>query len=269
MTDSTNPHPASTPDEPTVVLDQGEPAAEKPARSRKRPLLIGAAVAAAVVLVGGGVAIGAAIADGDDDDDDRTPVAQTAPGTAQDSSRGEEDRDDDDRADDDRADDSADDQDDVSAAPSGGPSSSAVDPATFGAASADELSDVIATAAAEATGDATSIDFKRDGHWDIEFTAADGSETDVRVDADGTASVFSTDTETESDDSTPAGVLDAATIDALVTAAFAEHEGRIIEIDVDNDTASPYDLTVLRADGVTVELDFGPDFAVLATDLDD
>lgn len=267
MTDSTNPHPASTPDEPTVVLDQGEPAAEKPARSRKRPLLIGAAVAAAVVLVGGGVAIGAAIADGDDDDDDRTPVAQTAPGTAQDSSRGEEDRDDDDRADDDRADDSADDQDDASAAPSGGPSSSAVDPATFGAASADELSDVIATAAAEATGDATSIDFKRDGHWDIEFTAADGSETDVRVDADGTASVFSTDT--ESDDSTPAGVLDAATIDALVTAAFAEHEGRIIEIDVDNDTASPYDLTVLRADGVTVELDFGPDFAVLATDLDD
>lgn len=267
MTDSTNPHPASTPDEPTVVLDQGEPAAEKPARSRKRPLLIGAAVAAAVVLVGGGVAIGAAIADGDDDDDDRTPVAQTAPGTAQDSSRGEEDRDDDDRADDDRADDSADDQDDVSAAPSGGPSSSAVDPATFGAASADELSDVIATAAAEATGDATSIDFKRDGHWDIEFTAADGSETDVRVDADGTASVFSTDTET--DDSAPAGVLDTATIDALVTAAFAEHEGRIIEIDVDNDTASPYDLTVLRADGVTVELDFGPDFAVLATDLDD
>ena len=243
MTDSMNTQPAS--DETTAPV---------PTRSRRRPLLIGAAIAAALVLTGGGVAVGAAMAD-DRDDDDRSTADQSLAGAVSRDSAAERDHDDD-------SDDRHSDDDSARTSPSAPPA----DTNTRGAASADELDAIIAAASTAATGTITSIDAKRDGHWDIEFLDAAGLETNVRVAVDGTASVLSTDTDTDS--SIPAGALDAATLDALFAAALTEQSGRIIEIDVDSDAASPYDVTVLRADGVTVELDLGSDFAILTTDLD-
>lgn len=248
MTDSMNTQPVS--DEMTAPV---------PTRSRRRPLLIGAAIAAALVLTGGGVAVGAAMAD-DRDDDDRSTADQSLAGAVSRDSTAGRDHDDDDRDDD--SDDRYSDDDSARTSPSAPPA----DRTTRGAASADELDAIIAAASTAATGTITSIDAKRDGHWDIEFLDAAGLETDVRFAVDGTASVLSTDTDTDS--SIPAGALDAATLDALFAAALTEQSGRIIEIDVDSDAASPYDVTVLRADGVTVELDLGSDFAILATDLD-
>lgn len=222
------------------------PTATAPKPGRKRALLIGGGIAAAVVLAGGGIAIGAAI--GDEFGDDDRPAMSDGPR--------HDDADDHGRPDDDRGDDRGD-------APSNGRG-----PVTgIGTASADELIDIAAAARGAADGDVTSIDAKRDGTWEVQLTTAAGDETEVRVDDGLAASVISTDT-ADGDDTGPALVLDDETIRALVSAALAEAEGMITDLDVDGDEVSPYDASVLTSDNRSIDIDFSADFAVVGTDID-
>lgn len=244
-------HDAETvPVAPLAADDSSAAAPAAPAkRGRKRALLIGGGIAAAVVLAGGGVAIGAAIGDEFGDDDDRPSVSDGPRGDADDNG-GQPGGDRDDRDDDEQG------------APQGG------GPVTgIGTDSADELVEIADAARGAADGDVTSIDAKRDGTWEVQLTAANGSETEVRVDADLTATVIST--EQDDDDSAPTNTLDEATIRALVDAALAEADGMITDLDADNDEVSPYDASVLTSDRRSIDIDFSADFAVVGTDIDD
>ncbi|OAN33914.1 hypothetical protein, partial [Microbacterium sp. H83] len=228
------------------------PAASAPAPEaaprRRRGLLIGGGIAAAVLLAGGGVAVGAAIGDELGDDDDRPSVSD---GPRQDDDRGG-----------DRGDRPGDDRDDDGSRPQGG------GPVTgIGTDSADELVAIADAARGAADGDVTSIDAKRDGTWEVQLTTATGGESEVRVDADGTATVISTEDE-DDDDTGSALSLDEATIRALVDAALSEADGMITDLDVDDDSSSPYDASVLTSDNRSIDIDFGADFAVVGTDSD-
>ncbi|MGK3949448.1 hypothetical protein [Microbacterium sp. K2] len=246
-------HDAETVPVAPLAADTAAPASAPAApakRGRKRALLIGGGIAAAVVLAGGGVAIGAAIGDEFGDDDDRPSVSDGPRGDADDNG-GQPGGDRDDR-----------DDDDQQGAPQGG------GPVTgIGTDSADELVEIADAARGAADGDVTSIDAKRDGTWEVQLTAANGSETEVRVDADLAATVIST--EQDDDDSAPTNTLDERTIRALVDAALAEADGMITDLDADNDEVSPYDATVLTSDRRSIDIDFSADFAVVGTDIDD
>lgn len=225
------------------------PGASAPKPGRKRALLIGGGIAAAVVLAGGGIAVGAAIGD-EFGDDDRASMS--------DSPR-HDDADDQGQ----RGDDRSDDRDDRGNAPSNdrGPVTG------IGSASADELIKIAAAARGAADGEVTSIDAKRDGTWEVQLTTSAGDETDVRVDSSLAASVISTDV-ADGDDTGPALTLDDQTIRALVSAALAEAEGMITDLDVDGDDVSPYDASVLTTDNRSIDIDFSADFAVVGTDID-
>jgi hypothetical protein len=205
-----------------------------PKKSRTRTLLIaGGSVLAAAVLAGGGFAVGAAITDDmDDDDDDRASSA----------------------SDDDRG--AADD-----ASSTGGASDD------MGTESASELNDIIAAASESAEGDAVEVDANRDGSWDVTFETSAGDETEVRVAEDGTAEVVSTDA-ADAEDAAPLGVLDVETVDALVAAAMAEVEGKITGLEIDDDTASPFDVSVVQANGRMISLDLDADMKVLSINAD-
>ena len=206
---------------------------------RTRALLIGGGIAAAVVLVGGGVAVGAAIGDEIGDDDDRTSVSD---GPRHDA----DDRDDD-----------------------GGSTSSAQGPVTgIGTDSADELIEIADAARGVADGEVTSIDAKRDGAWEVQLTTAAGDETEVRVDEKLAATVVSTEA-ADGDDTGPTLVLDDEAIRSLVSAALAEADGLITDLDVDGDDVSPYDASVLTTDNRSIDIDFTAEFAVVGTDTDD
>ncbi|WP_454171607.1 hypothetical protein [Microbacterium maritypicum] len=225
-------------------------AASKPGRTRA--LLIGGGIAAAVVLAGGGVAVGAAIGD-EFGDDDRSSMSDDGPRhDADDHGPRGQDRGGDDRGDDDR----------------GNAPSSGRGPVTgIGTASADELIEIADAARGAADGEVTSIDAKRDGTWEVQLTTAAGAETEVRVDEALVASVTSTDA-ADGDDTGPALTLDDETIRALVSAALAEAEGMITDLDVDGDDVSPYDASVLTSDNRSIDIDFSADFAVVGTDID-
>jgi uncharacterized membrane protein YkoI len=228
-----------------------EPAASAPVEARprrKRALLIGGGIAAAVVLVGGGVAVGAAIADEFGDDDSRPSMSDGA-------------RDDDHGAHDDARDEGGRDEDQAGPANGQGPVSG------IGTDSADELVEIADAARGAADGDVTSIDAKRDGTWEVQLTAADGAETEVRVDDQLAATVISTEA-AESDDKAPTLVLDEEAIRALVDAALAEADGMITDLDVDGDDVSPYDASVLTSDNRSVDIDFTAEFAVVGSDTD-
>ncbi|KAA9153414.1 hypothetical protein F6B41_08915 [Microbacterium lushaniae] len=221
----------TTPDNSTpdtpAVAPDTTPAPAK--RSRTRTLLIaGGAVLAAAVLAGGGIAIGAAIADEDDDDDDRqTSVTADAP-------RGDDD---------------------------------AAELGNMGTSSADELTEIIDAAAAEAEGHVVAIEVERDSAWDVQFRTEAGEETEVRVAADGTTTVVSTET-ADTDDTAPAHALDADTLEALVSAALTEVDGRIIDIEIDDDTTSPFSVTVVAQDGRAVDIALDAEMGVLTADQD-
>ncbi|WP_349428713.1 hypothetical protein [Microbacterium sp. LWS13-1.2] len=223
--------------------DAGMPAAAPaPKRRRTRGLLIaGGAVLAAAVLAGGGIAVGAAIADEVDEDDTTSSVS------------GE--RDEDSRDDDSRDDSTGDD--------STGDDSAGGDLSTLGTSSADDLVAMIDAASAAGEGEPVSIDLKRDGGAEVTLEAEGGAETEVRVDASGAASVTSTES-ADSDDTAPQNILDADAIAAIVDAALAEADGRVVEIEADDDSTSPWDVTVLTAAGEFVEIDLDAEFAVIA-----
>jgi hypothetical protein len=208
-----------------------------PARKgrRTRSLLIaGGAVLAVAVLAGGGIAVGEAIADEADDDDTTSSVSA-------------------DSSDDDSRDDSAGDDSD----------SAGGDLSNLGTDSADDLVAMIDAASAAGEGEPVSIDLKRDGGAEVTLEAEGGAETEVRVDASGEASVVSTES-ADSDDTAPQNVLDADAIAAIVDAALAEADGRIVEIEADDDSTSPWDVTVLTQGGEFVEIDLDAEFAVVA-----
>ena len=179
---------------------------------------------AAAVLAGGGIAVGAAIADEmDDDDDDR------ASASAQQDDDGD----------------------------------TAVSQADIGTESAAELNEIIAAAADSAEGDAVGIEANTDGSWDVQFETSDGAETEVRVTADGTTEVLSTEA-AEADDTAPQAVLDADTVDALVAAAMDEVSGNITDIEIDDDTASPFDIAVVQSNGRTIDVELDADMTVVS-----
>lgn len=264
--DATAPTPDATPDHaapsaashaaPSTAPD----AAPTPKPGRKRALLIGGGIAAAVVLAGGGIAIGAAI--GDDFGDDGRSSMSGGPR--------HDDADDHGHRGDDRSDERGGDREHDREHGEGrgqAPSNGRGQATGIGTASADELIKIADAARGAADGEVTSIDAKRDGTWEVQLTDATGAEAEVRVDKDLAASVISTDA-ADGDDTRPALVLDDATIRALVTAALAEAEGLITDLDVDGDDVSPYDASVLTSDNRSVDIEFGADFAVVGTDID-
>ena len=153
--------------------------------------------------------------------------------------------------------------DDDRASSDGGVAPAVGQTAEIGTESATELTDIIAAAAESAEGAAVGIEAGRDGGWEVTFETSAGEETQVRVTANGTAQVVSTDA-ASADDVAPQGVLDADTIDALVTAAMAQVEGRITDIEIDDDTTSPFDISVVQANGRTVDLELDADMKVLS-----
>jgi len=217
--------PVTTPAAETPTLAPGADQPPAPRRPRTRTWLIaGGSVLAAAVLAGGGIAVGAAIADEmDDEDDDRT-------------SAGAEQDDD---------------------------GNAAVAQADLGTESAAELNEIIAAAAASAEGDAVGIEANADGSWDVQFETSAGAETEVRVTADGTTEVLSTDA-AEADDTAPQAVLDADTVDALVAAAMDEVSGNITDIEIDDDTASPFDISVVQSNGRIIDVELDADVTVLS-----
>ncbi|WDM45245.1 hypothetical protein KV395_19205 [Microbacterium luteolum] len=237
------PHAPAADQHPAAAPVASAPVEAKP--RRRRALLIGGGIAAAVVLIGGGVAVGAAMGDELGDDDDRSSVSDGA------------------RHDADDADDANDDGSD------GGTSSAGQSSATAtGTDSADELIEIAEAARAAAEGEVTSIDAKRDGSWEVQLTTASGDETEVRVDEKRAATVVSTEI-ADGDDTGPTLALDDEAIRSLVSAALAESDGMITDLDVDGDDVSPYDASVLTSDKRSIDIDFTAEFAVVGTDIDD
>lgn len=247
--DDTNKTPDTTPDtHPTSELAATPAPAQQPVaaaperRTRARGWLIaGGAVLAGALLAGGGVAVGAAIADEAGDDDAAAAVAEDSDEDTSRSSSGQTAAD-------------ADDADDADASDGA--------PSDVGTTSADDLITAMDAATAAADGEPVSIELQRDGAVDVTLEAADGAETEVRVSAEGEASVVSTEP-AESNDQGATVVLDADAIRSLVEAALAEQDGRIVEIDVDDDTTSPYEVSVVTGDRATVDVHLDADFAVV------
>ena len=240
----------------------------KPAKRRGRTALIaGGAALGAILLVGGGAAIGAAVADEDDEDrvaglvaDDRSAGGSVADddGTA-DQGSGDADSGAQGSAAQGTDDDSNDDSGSADASAASG---------TAGATSADELDAIARAAASVAEGEPVSIDANRDGSWDVKLRGTDGSEAEVLVSADGTATVRETEGP-DDDDRAPENILDAATLNTIVAAALAEADGRVIEIDADDDGRSPFDVTIVTADRRIVEITLDESGAVIGTEIDD
>lgn len=273
MTETT-PTPDSTPDSPTVPVppapgitspasateapvNQQPVASEQKTKSRRtKGLLIGGGIVAALLLVGGGVAIGAEIAD-ENDDDDRSSVAQGPRGDEDGSGQqggkpagpqtGVQGDDRDDDRDDDNRNDSAN---------------------LTGATSADDLITVAEAARAVGEGEVISIDAEPNGSWDVQLETETGDETDVTIAADGSATVRSTEAADANDDVQTVFLTDQ-TIRDLVTAALAEQDGSIVDIDADDSATDPYDVSILTADAQLIELRFDADLALVGTETDD
>ena len=255
--------PGTPDDQPTTPISPAASAAPAPAPEVRAPetpapapaartkrrgrtaLIAGGAVLGAAVLIGGGIAIGAAISDDDDDADDFAFVAGGGDDRATELVEGSQSQ----------------------SNSSTSPDAAAGDGGTVGAASADELIAIADAASGVAEGAVVSIDANRDGSWDVQLIAADSTERDVRVAADGTATVRETDG--PDDDRGPQHVLDAASLSSIVSAALAEVDGRIIDVDADDDGRSPYDITILTADNRTVDIDLDATGTIVSTDVDD
>ncbi len=218
-----------------------------PKRRGRTALIAGGAVLGAAVLVGGGIALGAALSDDDDDD------AREASFVTDDGQGGE----------------AGGNQNGTGTGSNGtGTGSNGGSTDSMGAASADDLIAVAEAASGVADGAVISIDANRDGSWDVQLVGDDGTETEVLVDASGNASVRETDA-ADGDDTAPQNVLDAATLRTMVDAALTEAEGRIIDIDADDDGRSPFDVSVLQSDRRVVDITLDLDGSVVRTEVDD
>lgn len=229
--------------------------------------IVGGGVVAALVLVGGGAALGAALSDRDD----RGPAAVDGagpgfgPGQGDDTDSGQgmpggpgQ-----------RGDDGGPGRDGGPGGPGqrgDGPGEAGGPGALTGASDAATLTGIVATAkgADGVSGDATEIEARPGGAWEVRFETSAGAETDVVVGSDGTATVRRTDTET--DDDVPTSTLSDSAITSIAQAALAEASGTIVKIEADDDSAKPYEVTVLLTDGGRMEIDLGSDFGVVSTE---
>lgn len=238
-----HPQPESQPAGSSPEPDRAE------RRRKMRPLLIGAGAAAAILLLGGGgIAIGAAIADSDDNDQvSLTNSESSGPGVQSDDSA--QSGSDDDDNDGDNGDDNGN---------SAGSDSGAAAPAEAG-----DLTDAIKAAIAEANGEgATAIEVERDG-YDVDVQLADGTEQEVRVALDGTATVREGDSDTDD-----APLLDTANVGDIIDAALAEAGGGTIEsISTDNGPAA-YEVSVDMGNGEDTDVDLDANLKVLSVDRD-
>jgi hypothetical protein len=244
--------PADTdPPQPAAAPAASEPA-KKPLHKRGSTWAIaGGGILAALVLVGGGAALGAALSDDGPDgfDGPRVSDSRELPGGPGGDERGP-------GRDDDRG---------PAEGPGGGTGPGTGPSAEAGAADAATLTGIVAKASAvsDVQGVVTRIETRRGGDWEVRFETGT-SETEVLVPASGDARVVRT--ETDDDDSAPANALDDATVDAIVRAALAEADGTILEVEADDDTASPYEATLRLTDGGRMEIELGADFSVVSTD---
>lgn len=220
------------PEDPTTrPLAPHDPTASTADAPRDRKTLFralgiaGASVLAAALLAGGGLAVGAAIAEADENDSNSSAAV----------------------------DDDRDDEDDLTAS----------DAAAAGTDSSEDLIEFMEAAESAADGAVVSIEMQRDGSAEVTLETEDGTETEVRVTAGGEASVISTE-KPDADDVAPVTTLDAAAIKAIVTAALDEADGRVLEIEADDD-ASPYEVTLVTGAGEIREIDLDADFAVTGT----
>lgn len=196
---------------------------------------IAGGLGAAALLVGG-IGLGAAVAD--DDDDDRPVATKRA--------------------------------NDASAVVDASQAPAPARVVTYGAKDAKALSGVLASALKEANGTPTSMEAHRNGTWSVDFEAANGDETTVLVAADGSASVVRTEAADADDanDPAPAGALDDKTLAAAVDAAFAEAQGVVVGIDLDDDPVEAYSVEVLASNGTEIEIDLNSTFDVTQVDVD-
>ncbi|SFI68109.1 MULTISPECIES: hypothetical protein [Microbacterium] len=197
---------------PAAVPAASEPVPADDTATRRRfsrPVMIGAA-AAGILLVGGlGAGIGFALADLDDDDD----VLEGAPSSSSATVTSGDDRDDDGE----------------DAVAPGAPAS----PDDFVAAIDKAIT------AADASG-ATSIEREGSG-WSVDVVLADGTEADVRIAADGAATVRPDDDGKQSNDP----LLDTSRVAEIAAAAIAAAGGGSMDaIETDADDSHAFDVSV-------------------------
>lgn len=261
MNDQTpRPRPSSQPESNdhanTVPLPDAVPAAtaestapaRPPRRGVARPVLIGAASAAAVLLIGGAVAaIAFSVADNDDARDAQN-ISDTNTGARDTSARGGED------------------QNRATTDGSSGTGQSAQSAVPADAAALTDAIDAAMAAVPGGTG-ATSVEIERDG-WDVDIAHGDGTESDVRVSLDGTATVRGTDDDV---DDTPDPLLDTSRLAAIVDAAIAAAGGGTIDsIATDDDNGRHYyDVDLDLGNGRDSEVVLTEDLAVVSVDTDD
>lgn len=248
-----NPIPSETSHDPVVQGAVGQPPTDpqrpvepKSRTQRNAPLLIGAGAAAAVLLLGGGgIAIGAALADNDGDD---VAASSEAP-------RASEERD----LDDDRTDPATDAEEVREAdAGSGLGSASGTERASSDAQS---LTEAIDAAIAQASGEgATSIEVERGG-WVVDVGLADGTEVEVSVTDDGTATLRENDPERTTDPLIVTSKL-SSIIDSAIDAAGG---GTVESISTDNDRTR-YEVSVDLGNGEDVDVEFDEQLAVFGVD---
>ncbi|MCW2841763.1 MAG: hypothetical protein JWR55_3246 [Aeromicrobium sp.] len=200
--------------------------------------------AAAAALLAGGIGLGSAMAD--DEDDDRITGRNTVADSA----------------------DTARDSDDAVA--DSGPAAASAPPTGYGAKDAATLSRVLTAATAEAEGAPSSLEAHRNGAWSVDLEQANGDETTVLIDADGSASVVRTERADADDanDPAPAGRLTQENLVALVDAAFAEAKGVVTEVDLGDNRAEVYSVQMLTAAGAETEIDLDGSFDVTQVDVE-
>lgn len=231
---------------------------ERPAKGRRRRnLLIGAAAAVALLAVGGGAyAVGANVAD---DDDDRSSISDEE-GPRNGGDRDDRGGDRGDRSDDDDQDDDGQDDDGQTGGTAGGNL-----PATDAAALTEAAEAAIA--AADGTG-ASKIDVEHGG-YEVEVLLADGSEVDVLVAADGTATP-----QPARDDDRSDPAIDLAQLDEVIDAALAAAEaegaagGTIDEVSSSDDDGVAYEVSIRLSDGRDADIELASDLSLVYADID-
>lgn len=138
--------------------------------------------------------------------------------------------------------------------------------ATLGAESAHELSQAIALAAG-VNGLARGIEAHGPGSWLVTVDGGASREKEVLVHADGSVDVLEIEVR-DSDDRQPAGSLDPASLASVVRAALAVRDGRVIEVELDDELDRPFDVKIQGKTGHIYSLELTGDFRVVDIDVD-
>lgn len=152
---------------------------------------------------------------------------------------------------------------DDSAGANGGDGSGAGSAGATVPADAAALVDAIDVAVAAASGKgATAIDVEHDG-WEVDVQLSDGTDVEMHVALDGTATVRDTDDDRDNDP-----LLDTARVPAIVDAALAAAGGGTIESISTDDDSVRYDVSVDLGNGEDVEVELSESLEVISVDRD-